>query len=212
MAYIKKRTAAKKTLKKPAKIYEVDGFRYKSKALKDLHETLTKHPLIHTFSIPTVETDKKSKYGAKKIELNGLQFDSAMEGKFYIYLLEQQQEGAIKSFERQIKYELQEKFRDEFTGKVVLPITYIADFVIHAQNGGVTVVDVKGQETSDFKLKKKMFCYKYRSIQFMCVQWREGEWQDLEDIKKDRRKKKAAKKTQTKEKDIPQTKKLKKAS
>ena len=63
-------------------------------------------------------------------------------------------------------------------------------------DGIEVVIDVKGKETADFKLKKKMFGYRYRDIQFTCVQWSESkkEWRDLSDIEKERREKRKTKK------------------
>lgn len=182
------------TIPKPKKFYDIDGCRYKSKSLMDLHKELKgqkQFKLIKSFTLPTVgDGQKKSKYGALKAEIDGFVFDSVMEAKFYIYLLELLRDGCIKGFERQVVYELQEKYKDPATNKWVRAITYISDFVITNLDGLQLVIDVKGRETADFKLKKKMFGYKYRSLPLMCVQWdpKSNSWMDLEDIKKEKRK------------------------
>lgn len=205
MAFGRRRARAKTTttavsVKKP-KVHIVDGCTYATKAIARLHETLRDDALVESFELPTVADEKDNpnkKYGAKKCTINGFRFDSVMEGRYYVYLLHLAEEGLVKSFERQVTYILQEKYRDRFSGKVVAAIKYIADFVLEMPDGAQVVIDVKGKETPEFKLKQKMFGYRYPDIQFMCVQWseREKEWQDLEDIKKRRR---DVKKTKTKE-------------
>lgn len=179
---------------KPKKFYDIDGCRYKSKALMDLHKEFKGYmqfKLIKSFTLPTVgDGQKKSKYGALKAEVDGYVFDSVMESRFYIYLLQLVHAKSIKSFELQTPYELQERYKDPRTKKWVRAISYISDFVITNLDGSLLVIDVKGRETADFKLKKKMFGYKYRDIPLMCVQWepKSKEWMDLEDIKAETRK------------------------
>jgi hypothetical protein len=185
--------------KKPPKVYEIDGCEYKSKALQDLHKefkAFVQFKLIKSFTLPTIgDGQKKSKYGALKAEVDSFVFASVMEARFYTYLLQLLRDKQIKSFERQISYELQEKFKDPRTKKWIQAITYISDFVITNLDGSLLVIDVKGRETADFKLKKKMFGYKYRDLPLMCVQWepKSKEWMDLDDIKKEERKKKKLK-------------------
>lgn len=195
-----KKAATKKTglpsapSTKTKKIYTIDDCKYKSKALMDLHKEFKGHvqfKLIKSFTLPTVDDgQKKSKYGALKTEIDGFIFDSVMEARFYIYLLLMIQDKKIKSFEMQKPYELQEKYKDPRTKKIVRAITYISDFVITNLDNTIVVIDVKGRETADFKLKKKMFGYKYRDLILMCVQWepKTKEWMDLEDIKTENRK------------------------
>lgn len=187
------------TSTKPKKFYDIDGCRYKSKSLQDLHKDFKaqmQFKLIKSFTLPTVgDGQKKSKYGALKAEVDGHIFDSVMEAKFYVYLLQLKRDKQIKDFEMQIEFELQEKYKDPRTNKWVQPIKYICDFIIIGLDDSRTVIDVKGRETADFKLKKKMFGYKYRELPLMCVQWepKSNEWMDLEDIKKEQRKKKKLK-------------------
>ena len=55
---------------------------------------------------------------------------------------------------------LQEKFK--YKDKTILPIKYIADFVIGTKEHELIIVDTKGMPPkSDFKLKWKMMKYKY---------------------------------------------------
>lgn len=98
-----------------------------------------------------------SKYKSEKVEFNGITFDSKMELKFYQNLLESGVE-----FELQPTFVLQEKFVKN--GKTYLPITYKGDFKV-----GNIVYDTKGMETLHFKLKKKMFQYKFKDLELICI-------------------------------------------
>ncbi|MCY7865903.1 DUF1064 domain-containing protein [Bacillus spizizenii] len=190
---VKKRvkTKTKTTKLKKPKVYSIDGLHFKTKPLFDFYQELKEHKvqgLINSFTLPTLEEQKtKSKYGAKKCEIDGHIFDSVMEGKFYVYLKLEKQNGNVVDYELQPKYVLQEGFRKD--GKAIRAITYISDFLVTYKDGEKIVYDVKGQETADFKLKKKMFDYRYRDLILKCVQYRAKDkvWMDLEEIKKQRK-------------------------
>jgi hypothetical protein len=137
---------------------------------------------------------RKNKYNAKKVVVDGIQFDSQDESNYYLHLKELKKKGKIKDFELQPKYELQPKFVNA-KGKSILPINYKADFLVTHPDGTQEVIDVKGFETADFKLKKKMFEYKYdQSLTLICkapkylapVQWIELD--ELKEIRKQRKK------------------------
>ena len=94
----------------------------------------------------------KSKYGVsggrsgrEKRTCDGIVFASIAEMEYYILLNEKN-----ICFEMQPSFVLQEGFKSEY-GKI-RDIRYVADFRI-----GKYVVDVKGMETPEFRLKKKMF-------------------------------------------------------
>ena len=62
--------------------------------------------------------------------------------------------------ELQKEYILQDKFK--INGKTRRKITYRADFsYVLAEDDTIHVVDVKGFKTELYKLKKKLFEYKY---------------------------------------------------
>lgn len=115
----------------------------------------------------------KSKYnvdlsdkGKKKRTYNGVVFDSETEMKFLIEWIEPKIEtGEIVSYKIQIPYILQEGFVN-FEGKKILPIKYIADYVITFADGREIVVDVKGLPDASAKLKKKMFEHKFKDVPF----------------------------------------------
>ena len=113
-----------------------------------------------------------SKYGNKKIEINGLTFDSKKEGYYYLYLLGRLRNNEIMGLRRQVEYELVPgvyetrvkhfKTKPDETEQhcIQQPIRYIADFVYTDCNTGLEeVVDVKSAATRKDKvyvLKKKM--------------------------------------------------------
>jgi len=189
MAYTRKKTTVKTDKQKKTACYEVDGFKYKSKVLAEYHKELKSNPYISSFSLPEIEDDKKArngKYNSYTVVIDNVSFDSVMESRFYLRLLEMKAAKQIKSFSMQVTYELQPKFKDKVSGKTVRAITYIADFVVTDADDQVIVVDVKGKETDVFKIKKKMFQYKYPGVRFMCMRWvnKAGDWFELDDIKK----------------------------
>jgi hypothetical protein len=111
---------------------------------------------------------KKHKYGAKKTVVDGITFDSKAEANRYCELKLLKNAGEVKDFTLQPKFELQPKFKGK-DGKTVRAIHYIADFYITWKDGSVTVEDVKGCETKEFSIKKKMFEYKYPELKLVIV-------------------------------------------
>lgn len=100
-----------------------------------------------------------TKYGAKKTTVGGIEFDSKAEAQYFGYLLERKKKGEIKDFTMQPEFTLLEGFKKN--GKAFRPIKYIADFWVDYPNGEIEIVDVKGFETPDFKIKRKLFEKKY---------------------------------------------------
>lgn len=135
---------------------------------------------------------RKNKYNAKKTVVDGIEFDSKDESLYYLHLKEKKELGEIKDFDLQPEFELQPAFRKK--GKKWLPIKYKADFLVFHHDGSIDVIDVKGFETADFKLKKKMFEYKYEhSLTLMCKAPKylaPREWIELEELKEIRKQRK----------------------
>ena len=100
---------------------------------------------------------KGSKYGNKKVEVNGILFDSKREARRYLELDALAKAGEIQNLRRQVKYLLIPSQRID--GKVVeREVTYVADFV-YEKNGETVVEDSKGHRTKDYILKRKMCLY-----------------------------------------------------
>ena len=103
---------------------------------------------------------KKSKYHNTKVEYNGIKFDSVREMRHYQLLEYRQKIGEIKELKLQVPYELIPKYK--MNDKTIRKTTYVADFVYYdTRDNKIHVVDTKGFRTETYKLKKKMFEYKY---------------------------------------------------
>lgn len=102
---------------------------------------------------------KRSKYGNKKVVVDGHTFDSKAESKYYQQLKRLQQAKQIKSFKLQPRYLLQEGFKKN--GKTYRAIHYKADFEVHKLDGTVEIIDIKGAITKEFSIKRKLFEMKY---------------------------------------------------
>lgn len=103
---------------------------------------------------------KQNKYKNKKVIYDGIKFDSNREMAYYIKLKMLEEKGIIKDLELQKSFELQPSFK--LNGKTYKKITYKADFsYVSVQDNKIHIVDTKGFRTEVYKLKKKMFAYKY---------------------------------------------------
>ena len=101
----------------------------------------------------------RSKYGAKKVTVNGVTFDSKKEAKRYGELVLLERAGKISNLEKQVKFELIPSQRID--GKVVeRACQYVADFV-YTENGKKVVEDTKGFKTKDYIIKRKLMLSVY---------------------------------------------------
>lgn len=101
------------------------------------------------------------KYHNKKVEYDGYTFDSIREKNYYIKLKLLEKAGKIKELELQKEFELQPSYK--LNNKTSRKITYRADFTYKTtEDDKLHVVDVKGFRTDVYRLKKKLFEYKYR--------------------------------------------------
>lgn len=110
-----------------------------------------------------------SKYGNRKTWVGDIQFDSAKEARYYVYLRDRERKGEISDLRRQVPYEIVPAVWEERTKqlktktkidrhKVQSAVHYYADFV-YVENGDEVVVDVKSAATKKkdaYILKKKM--------------------------------------------------------
>ena len=125
-----------------------------------------------------------NKYKNKKVEFEGIKFDSEMEKDFYLYLLKKYKKEDIII---QPSYTILESFRDK-EGKLIRAITYKADFEVL----GVSY-DVKGIVLPVFLLKEKLFKYKHpeKILKVICKapKYTGLEWIELSELKKIRKEK-----------------------
>jgi hypothetical protein len=110
-----------------------------------------------------------SKYHAKKTVVDGITFDSLAEAKYYQYLSEMQDKGEISYLRLQPRFTLLEAFEKD--GKKYRPIEYVADFDVFYENGQNEVIDVKGFETADFKIKRKLFENKFPDTKLVLMKY-----------------------------------------
>ena len=99
-----------------------------------------------------------NKYHAEKTEVDGIIFDSKKESRRYAELKQMEEAGLITDLTLQPRFLLQEPFMCD--GKKERKIEYVADFE-YRENGKTVVEDVKGEKTQVYKLKRKLFLYRY---------------------------------------------------
>lgn len=110
----------------------------------------------------------KSKYGNRKIKIDGMVFDSQKEYRRWKELRLLEQAGEIRQLRRQVKYILIPAQREPDTigprggvhkGKLIEhERSYVADFV-YEQNGKTVVEDAKGFKTDVYLLKKALMLW-----------------------------------------------------
>ena len=87
-------------------------------------------------------------------------FDSIAERNRYIHLRGLLKAGVIFDLVLQPSYILLDPFTDKF-GTIHKGISYRADFQYWAKDGITYVEDVKGMQTPVYRMKKKLFLYRY---------------------------------------------------
>lgn len=101
-----------------------------------------------------------SKYGNRKVTLDGIVFDSQAEAYRYQELRLLEDGGAIRALTCQPKFLLQDGF--VHNGKRERAIYYIADFkYLDVDTDEWVIEDAKGARTEVYKLKRKLFLAKY---------------------------------------------------
>lgn len=97
---------------------------------------------------------RRSKFGNRKVEVDGLKFDSAKEAKRWKELQLLERAGQIYGLQRQCRYNL------IVNGQKVC--AYVADFTYNeGPQDALVVEDCKGFLTPEYKLKRKLMkaCY-----------------------------------------------------
>lgn len=105
-------------------------------------------PKDPTYQGHEVSAPAQNKFRNIITQIDGIKFDSKAESQRYSELNMMLRGGLIHGFEMQVPYSL------DINGVHIC--TYIADFVITWPDGIFTVEDVKGVQTPEFKLKKKL--------------------------------------------------------
>lgn len=106
---------------------------------------------------------KRPKYKNKKSEFDGRKFDSNKELSRYKTLKAMQEIGIISDLQMQQTFVLTESGKRDPSGKAIVPVKYVCDFMYVDNETGKTVVeDVKGYRDPAngayriFKIKQKL--------------------------------------------------------
>ena len=99
-----------------------------------------------------------SKYKNRKIEVDGVTYDSMKEYRRYRVLKEREDEGMIQNLQRQVKFILIPTQRSGTGELIERECSYIADFV-YKEDRKTIVEDTKGFKTKEYILKRKLMLY-----------------------------------------------------
>lgn len=108
------------------------------------------------------------KYGNIHTVIDNYKFDSLKESYRYKELKLMLKAGQITDLEMQPRFLLQRGFTDS-KGKKHRAIEYVADFAYTSKDGREIIEDVKASltfKTEVYKIKKKLFIFKYGDIDF----------------------------------------------
>ena len=95
-----------------------------------------------------------SKYRAEKTEYNGYKYDSKFEAGVAMELDLRLKAGDIKDWERQFKVEcIPYNCHGDPVPK--LKVSHKVDFRIHENDGSFTLMEAKGYEMADYKMRRK---------------------------------------------------------
>lgn len=108
------------------------------------------------------------KRGAKYHNTRADGYDSQAERARHAELMLMEQAGAISNLRRQPRYVLQEAFTT-YRAENIRAIVYVGDFE-YREGGRVVCEDVKGVRTEVFKLKAKLFKWRYPDIELRVVE------------------------------------------
>jgi hypothetical protein len=131
--------------------------KYREQALKQLAELGRLPHDVFGGAEADPPTAKKGRYTVSKAEErteDGIVFDSKWEMELYSIL---KRLLGRERFELQPVFELQPAFKDG-KGKAVRKVEYIGDFLVDGEH----VIDAKGHKTEVFRLKEKLFIYKFK--------------------------------------------------
>lgn len=93
-----------------------------------------------------------NKYGAKRTEYNGYKYDSKFEASVARDLELRVKAKDIKGFDRQFKVEMWAHRPD---GEPAFKVTHKIDFRIHHKDDSFELLEAKGIETADYKMRRK---------------------------------------------------------
>lgn len=96
---------------------------------------------------------KANKYGAKRTTANdGIKRDSKFEASVADELYLRKKAGDIKDYDSQFKVEM---WAYDKYGKPAMKVNHKIDFRIHHNDGSYELLEAKGVETADYKMRRK---------------------------------------------------------
>lgn len=93
-----------------------------------------------------------NKYGAKRCKYKGYTYDSRAEANYAMELDARLQAGEFKTWERQFRVEM---WAHDSHGDRRLKLSHKVDFRIHHHDGTFELVEVKGLETADYRMRRR---------------------------------------------------------
>lgn len=109
-----------------------------------------------------------TKYNSRKVERDGMTFDSVKEYRRFCELVLLERAGKITELKRQVKFVLiPAQYEPDTVGKrggvkrgklIERECSYVADFV-YTKDGKQVVEDTKGYKTTEYKIKKKLLLW-----------------------------------------------------
>lgn len=108
-----------------------------------------------------------NKFKNTRVQIDGISFDSKAESRRYQELKLLEHAGQIRALQVHPTYELQSAFKDR-DGVRQRAIVYEADFA-YIEGADRVVEDVKGMETKDYKIKAKLFRYRYSALVYRVI-------------------------------------------
>ena len=112
-----------------------------------------------------------SKFHNKKITTDEGTFDSKYEYEEWCRLKLLERAGEIFELQRQVPFDLIPTIKT--TAGTLREITYVADFVYLEKNVW-KVVDTKGFETPEYKIKKRLFILQYVNQNMVFIERKKG--------------------------------------
>ena len=114
---------------------------------------------------------KMNKYHNKKISSPDGEFDSKYEYEEWCRLKLLERAKIISNLTRQVPFVLIPSIRT--TVETLRPISYIADFV-YEEKGITYITDVKGYETQEYRIKKRLLINQYVNDRVMFLERKKG--------------------------------------
>lgn len=112
--------------------------------------------MLRARDLGITQVAKRHKYGAKKVSVDGVTFDSTRESRRWSELQALQVAGHISDLERQVVFELAPSVKFAGSKRAKPALRYVADFRYVDKAGALVTEDVKGVLTREFQIKRHL--------------------------------------------------------